>query len=111
MAVDLRPRIGCWTRPPRRRTSPRAWCGARCWCWTGLRAVSAAGDRKAVSIAPAPDDHFAPGPDRGGIVSGARRIDSAGGRPTIDKGAVPASAVKEGETVAPAPHDHFTANP
>src|SRR5262245_7271805 len=43
--------------------------------------------------------------------SGARRIDSPGGRPTTSKRVVPASVVKEGETVVPAPDNHFNACP
>ena len=85
-----RTRPGCHSR-----CNSRRWSRTRCWCWTELRAVSPPGvkiDKPA--SAPAPDDHFAAGPDSRGNVSGSRRVGGAGGCPTVRAGIVFAPGIE-----------------
>ena len=74
------------TRPWRRRTSGRAWsrCRRRCWCWTRLRAISAARVKRVeIQVVSAPDDHLITSPYSGMKLPRYGRVGDAGSRPTV----------------------------
>src|SRR5207249_9868906 len=62
------------------------------------------------SAVPAPDDHFAASPDCRVMVPATRRVDGAGGCPTIGAGSISPAGVQQA-AVGSAPDDHFTASP
>ena len=77
-----------------------------------MRAVSPPGvkiDKPASG--PAPDDHFAAGPDSRGNVSGSRRVRGAGGCPSVRARIVSPAGIENIWWVPSTPDDHFTASP
>jgi hypothetical protein len=87
----------------------------RRWCWTGLRAVSAAGVYIVAGIVlSSPNDHLAARPYCSVISSCRGRIGGAGRGPTIGAGIVSPAGVQKIRariTEASAPDDHFAAGP
>ena len=72
--------------------------------------VPAASVKNAVVIRSAPDNHFAAGPNCGGVISTSRGISSADSCPTIGVGVVFPTGVKIGGTSS-TPDNHFVPGP
>ena len=99
----MRPRRGC--------TPSHAWSRGRRWR-TGLRAVPAAGVQKGVNIGSSPHNYFTVGRDGCVLRSCPRRVDDAGGCPTVGARIVSAASVERvTEVINPTPHNHFIAGP